>query len=62
MMLGAVLLFIFLLCPLNSISTLGEGVECPSGSIIVDDTCYFTSKETLTWDEAEEVKNMYVVV
>ena len=53
-MLGAVLLFLFLLHPL----AYSDGVDCPNGAFYVEDTCYVESRETVTWDEAEEVNKV----
>ena len=53
-MLGPVLLFLFLLHPHTST----EDVDCPNGAFYVEDTCYFESRETVTWDEAEEVNKV----
>ena len=55
-MFGAVLLFLFLRHPLASSE--GDGVDCPNGAFYVEDTCYFESRETVTWDEAEEVNKV----
>ena len=53
-MLGPVLLFLFLRHPL----AYSDGVDCPNGAFYVEDTCYFESRETVTWDEAEEVNKV----
>ena len=53
-MLGTVLLFLFLRHPL----AYSDGVDCPNGAFYVEDTCYFESRETVTWDEAEEVNKV----
>ena len=55
-MFGAVLLFLFLRHPLASSE--GDGVDCPNGAFYVEETCYFESRETVTWDEAEEVNKV----